>query len=374
MNRIFREMDHQTTNLNYARSRTGAARDRLDIHRWVSMGAVYLSAASMVMLAITSWRAVDATLARDTGFHAQQREFNHELVAAIEGLADKTGMLTSADYCPVRFRMRFPSGGVLVHQVESTLERLSSESNDREWYDTIASSPAGLIEYGLRPPGRYRLQLETAGGMKLEHEFDVLPGVPIDRVVICPFEAHAAESPIVVEVVVDWPAELESDDLLALIEIAPGPFETSEWRWEPVPGESLHALAAADVDQTSTREVIQRLQSDGFFAGDPESNPHLAAAVPVPYRFCQVRGITFVHRHLDDQSHERCHILGTLVYGQSEQFQSSAAPCWQAAGPVPVFEANPTRDNRWAVVIPPDCVEKLLERMREAGHSWEIPA
>lgn len=339
------------------------------LHRWVSVGALYLSAISLVALAVTNWRAIDAATARTEVINTQQREFNRNLVVAIENLAEKTGILTSADFCPVRFRMRHRDGTIPGRPVNGMLDRRQPDGELHQCGARITI--AGVMEFGLQPPGRYRLTLETQDRMVLKHEFDVLPGAPVDRVVICPNAAPPDQVPTDAEIVVEWPPELAAAHVVGLVEFEPGPFESEEWHWKCETDWPSHVVAAVG-DPGSFPETERGLLFNGILWSDAQREIFPADAVPLPYRYCQVRAITFVRRIHNDQSREQMQIIGTYQYGSDAGKESDAVRFWDAQTAPPVYEAVPGHSNTWSLEIPEDCVDELLRRIQETEHSREL--
>ncbi len=68
-----------------------------------------VSAGGTFALACGLWRAIDLAYERDQRLLAEQQKFHSASVDAMHRLAENAGLLTSADLCPVRFRLR---GGV----------------------------------------------------------------------------------------------------------------------------------------------------------------------------------------------------------------------------------------------------------------------
>lgn len=359
-------MHENSSDITCARPVSRPAWQLWDVHRWASLAAMYASAAALIVLAIAHWSESDASLTREAAFRAQQREFNESLVLAINNLAEQAGILTSADFCPVRFRMRFPDGGVPAMTATATLARTTADG--REQVCQLSTTISGVIDFGLLPPGRYLLQLDWHE-MCLEHEFDVLPGVPVDRVVICPPSSNPSQ--MTVDIDINWPPELSSESLAAVIEVRPGPIEKQDWRWEPAVDWRLQTVAATRIDHDSLRELVRRLQVEGVL---PEQVPIApdAAAVSVPYRYCQIHAITFIYLSHGEQSRDRPQVLGTLLYGTRERDESVPGPGWQATDSPPVYEATPNYFNPWTVDIPQECETQLLQAILDATRSADM--
>jgi hypothetical protein len=151
------------------------------------------------------WRAVDCQSVRDRQLLAQQQRFHTESIAALERLATNAGLLTSAELCPVRFRLRLGGGHTIPSFAggEPHFRLWTCTEAGRESVMTSQMNAAGTVDFGLNPPGTYEVELRMPDGMFLLHEFAVLPGVPVDRLVCCPHTAMPGDLRMALDV--DWP-------------------------------------------------------------------------------------------------------------------------------------------------------------------------
>ena len=345
-------------------SRRPEAQEPISLYQWTSVGATCFSALSVIVMTVIGWLGVDAALTRSRESNARQHAFNHELVAAIANLANQTGVLASEQHCPVRFRMRYPDASRPARPVHGNLERVPRDDNAYQ-FRTFATT-TGVLDFGLQSPGRYRLSLMTMDGMTLEHEFDVIPEAPVDRVVICPRGTPPANVPTSVRLVVNWPPQLSDEHLLAVIDIAPGPFESGEWRWEQDAEWPLRAVAAVKPGDDSPAIIARDLNINNSFSHGPPLKIHAADAVPVPYRFCQLRAITFFQRPPDDSSSRRWRLLGTLAYGDTQHPAPPALLHAEATESPPLYEVRHSfHENTWSIEIPQDCIATLLQRIQD---------
>lgn len=353
-------MDHQS-HITSGKPFTEMVRG-LNVTSWMSLAAMFLSIVSVISMAIAGWRATDTALARAAEINAQQRAFNRDLVFAIKDLAEQTGILTSAEHCPVRFRLRLPQADVPARRIKGTLNRQLSDDELQNCGSGFAT--AGMLDFGLQPPGRYRLDLGTPEGMFLTHEFDVLPGVPVDRVVICPNVGPSQEVLADVEVTVNWPDEFAAGELAALIEIEPGPFVEGEWRWEQTLDWPLTVLATSRLDSELSLAMIQHWMTHDTPLDDLHPEVLSLNSVQVPFRYCRVHAITFIHRIRDKQSGEQWRTLGTIVYGTNERQDADTESSWESAEPPPLYEVMPEFPNHWTVDVPEDCVDRIVRRLQ----------
>ncbi len=100
-------------------------------------------------LALGLWRSFDVVMARDARMLAEQQKFHTESVAAIQRLAENAGIMTSADLCPVRFRLRDENG--LGDSPEVSLCDARRRITAREWIVGTAGLDEHEREPGVRP-------------------------------------------------------------------------------------------------------------------------------------------------------------------------------------------------------------------------------
>jgi hypothetical protein len=104
-----------------------ASSPALTLYQRALLGLLGLLALAGATLAVTAWRAAEELATQEATRQSELREFHAKLVSEVRGLAEKSGMLTSADLCPVRFRFRFPDSqsppGHPVHAVLQSARR-----------------------------------------------------------------------------------------------------------------------------------------------------------------------------------------------------------------------------------------------------------
>lgn len=196
----------------------------------------------MACLACVTWRTADVALTQHSDTLETQQRRHQELVNSIESLAEKTGILTSADLCPVRFRLRRADG--LTVPLLRPLANLEVEQDGEFRYMLSATATsAGTVDFGLMAPGQYRLTFHSVSGMRMQHEFDVLPGVPIDRLVTCPY---ASSPSYTVALNLNWPDAIAIHGLLAVCSVERASVTYGDWCWHP-PEQSrpVHVLTAS---------------------------------------------------------------------------------------------------------------------------------
>jgi hypothetical protein len=173
---------------------------------------------------------------------AELKEFHASLVAGIQSLADQSGMLTSADLCPVRFRLRFDRAVGYPHP--PIISKLVNMASPGEIVSPQFSPSTGTIHFGLVPPGRYRLNIRLFDAYELNHEFDVLPGVPVDRLVLCP-NADPAGATVAVDVAL--PTSLQERGLIFLAHLCRDSVSLGDWDWSAIdPGGATVVVASSE--------------------------------------------------------------------------------------------------------------------------------
>jgi hypothetical protein len=208
---------------------SGPSDSPLSLFERMQIGLLSLLVTACGALAAGVWQSVNTFADKEAAEDREFRRFHSELVGEMRRLSENAGILTSADLCPVRFRLR--QGDERSFPALPVLASLMSVDRPDELIQ-FDLGPNGVLQFGLVPPGPYRLSLQTQSGYVLEHEFQVVPGVPVDRLVTCPLgdashlttridPQHAMSS-----VGPDWTLVfyVERDDVTV-----------GDWTWSPEP-------------------------------------------------------------------------------------------------------------------------------------------
>lgn len=328
----------------------------------LSQLVMLLGGLAMAGMAWATWRAVGVAVVHNAAVMAEQRRHNQQLVTSIETLAEQAGVLTSADLCPVRFRLRSQDGiSAPVRSPYAVVERESA--GEFHLLHEDFANVAGTLDFGLNPPGRYRLSIEMDDGMHMQHEFDVLPGVPIDRLITCPKGAPPQNR---IQVELDWPEPLATQQLLAVCCIEPAPYAHGRWRWHPSPQWSpVHALVCSSERAPSASEVSGLSQSN-LIPDDAGSGLQGAAGLTVSFRYCRLAQITFLGRVGENPD---LVALGTAVFTDAPnpvKPPSVDSVVWFSKAPAPMFECRYQHPSEhWLVPVPEEIVDELLKRIQE---------
>ena len=209
-----------------------------------AMGALALVGAA---IAAGMWHGVDQQARQEAERQKELREFHADLLNGVESLAEKSGMLTSADLCPVRFRLRVgTAGGNVPSHTYTALARLIKPE-----LQSFRTHRNGRIEYGLMAPGHYQIEFKGVESYMLQHDFDVLPGVPIDRLVLCPPPTPLGLS---MPVEINWPDSAAMEDVIAVCEIERNVASLGEWTWQPTEEERLRVIAGVNTHTVSDHD------------------------------------------------------------------------------------------------------------------------
>lgn len=324
---------------------------------WVAIGGLYSVAISAVVMAVTGWRAIDVSGRRLNEERGQQRRFQREMVGAIEELADKTGILTSADFCPVRFRLRMHGNHIYsipARPISAELVQLAVEEQNLPLLAT--STPAGLIDFGLVPPGRYRLHLQTSDGMRMDHEFDVLPGVPVDRVVICPFGPQIGHT---LAVTIRYPERLCATGLVAICVFEPRSFVHDQWVWRSPSEIAAKTFLTGNLGRALTPGEVESLSRIMDVPDSPNGNLHLSDDVGFSYRYWQLSRATFALIGEVGVAE-----LGTVIFGEDEAVVTRGAvePAIRVAAAPPQIEVFPEERNL-TLALPDEVNDFLVDQV-----------
>ena len=133
-----------------------------------------LMATALIGSSVVGWRLISVWESQHAELQRSNRVFNQELVQAVQSLAENTGVLTSADLSPVKFRLRSAKGPGSSPPARSVSAELL-KATDSGTYQNVTndmSRPSGLLDFGLQEPGQYRLRIKLPDGMATAHDFE----------------------------------------------------------------------------------------------------------------------------------------------------------------------------------------------------------
>ncbi len=193
--------------------------------------------------------------------------------------------------------------------------------------------------------------------MCLEHDFEVLGGVPVDRLVSVPRPVPGA--PIPIRLAIAWPQALADAPLVAICRIEPAPYVEQEWRWSPnLDWQPVYAVASTGMSGADVLDPgLMQLDADVF----------PAECVELPYHYARVTEITFLNRHISAAG-----VPGDLVElmtvhfpvaGETPDFASETSRHWCCETPAPQFRAVSSPD--WTLHFPDEVISRVLARLEE---------
>jgi hypothetical protein len=280
------------------------------------------------------WRGVEFVIARDQRSQVEQERFHAESISALQKLAANAGVLTTADLCPVRFRLRIGDGHNIPSFADGGTKFQLSARTETGLTEVacVNMDSAGTVDFGLNPPGDYRLQLEMPDEMTLTHDFEVLPGVPIDRLVYCPQPAYVDDRRVQIQIA--WPPEFQHIPPLAVCLVEPARYVVREWEWQPPPHWEPVLVPASpyDPDQWASLAEDEGALPGGLTVLEPPQ---------IPYVYCQIREISFfVASSPGPDAVPRMTPLTTVCFGVSDGDHSSSVSVgsiWHTQVPPPRF-------------------------------------
>lgn len=338
--------------------------------------ALCLMATALMGSSIVGWRLISVWEKQHAEVQNSQRHFNQELVQAVHSLAENAGVLTSADLSPVKFRLRSVASSSSVPPTRPVSAELlkASESGAFQSPTSIMSRASGLLDFGLQEPGEYQLRVRMSDGMSTLHDFEVLPGVPVDRLVRFPGGCPNGEA---YSIGLEWPHDLAGARIAAICRIAPCEAELEGWKWSPPPGEPGEVSWCQNCELRPGDAAVAEIVPC-------ETIPMLGATTaraPLYYRHWELAEIVFVRLSDSDESSE-CVVLGRAQFGDGVDDAASLVghveycPVWRVSGERPRLEAEGRYD--WKLPLPPEIVKHLRSAIDWTGTtadrvdpSWE---
>jgi hypothetical protein len=311
---------------------------------------------SIGALAAAIWRSTDQSAAAERSRQAELQDFHTNLIQSMESLAEKSGMLTSSDLCPVRFRIRFPGAWSFpTYDIRADLTAPGDEN-----FSAQGIARNGTLEFGLVPPGRYQVRLRAAESYALEHTFDVLPGVPVDRLVLCPPQAPPG---LATAIEVEWPESSAMENSITVCDVEPDDVALGEWTWQPVERPPVRVIAGSGLGLLSDADLawtLAQAQTDG-----------VEVVSGAPYLCCRIRGMT-VYRRATGASGAPVQIARCVYTGDNNGTLSDNSPGGQnlragglvdaviCRGPAPTFEwSGGALDGTWRITAPTELVARI---------------
>ncbi len=314
-------------------------------------------------------------LSQEQQWHSAQEthEFHKQFLGDLKQLIDQSPVQATEDLCQVRFRFRFPDG-VQVPLTPMEVQLFQREENQGihlvQLHDRWTTQP--VLNFGFLPPGTYRLSLKNSLGMHCDHDFRVMPGVPVDRVDYCPrpCEWHQRKPPFALRIQPVWPIEWDSEPIVAVYHLQAGGQKVEGWAWQAPEAKQFHQWVVAGnlrgpFSETAFCDVLPDALFEKALPPELEVLPH--GAILIPYGCCELTAISFV---LDKTHKQQGYVyLGTCRFaegqvrsdlvktgsGDDETWLPEAAPLWE-------IDAQPSEG--FPIQIPRPMIRQVADRAR----------
>jgi hypothetical protein len=221
-------------------------------------------------------------------------------------------------------------------------------------------STGGVVNFGLVPPGRYLLELQNQDDYRLTHEFDVVPGVPVDRLVLCPYSVNIPH--LTTRIDPESSGPWDDTGLVMLFYVERDDLTVAEWTWQPNHRAGVWVAAATSDSDASAEE-------DRPLADIAQHGEVLPA---VPYRNARCAAIA-VYQSRSGDKHAPS-FLATFRF-RPEADRDAAGEAWPE--PVCVIDAPLPRNLRsihdressWTIELPLAMTREIEERVNDAATS-----
>lgn len=302
-----------------------------------------------------------------TKFHQGLLSKMDILLGDLHRLINRTQAYATEDLCQVRFRLRFADGIEYPGGPhELTLSR-SGDRVDKAW-TTLDLIHGPIADFGLLPPGEYRLTVTNSWKMACQHDFRVIPGVPVDRAVLCPTRPAWAfcDPPYFVNLHPIWPKEWESKPIIAVYHMEATPAQIGRWHWLPPESQSFHyqvAIARGDPISGARIEaarpgIVRELESETRVL-------KMSEPLAVPYGDCQISAMSFYWVPLEGRQYRH---LQTVRFSSPSFTRKSNTTLTNVTllDSAPMQHVvNTSKRSPFEVSIPQEIVQQVLKRLEQ---------
>lgn len=316
-------------------------------------------------LLMAYWRMLHLHDQQQTEFFRENRQFHQNLLADLHHLVNQSAPQATEDLCQVRFRLREEDGwGYPLEDFSLDLYRMRDNERELLQRATAGKSLDPTVNFGLVEPGNYRLEVANSLGMTCRHEFRVLPGVPVDRAILCPRHPPPA---VPLSLKLPWPMEWKSLPVIAVYHLEPKARIIGRWKWKPSPKRQFHRwIVRGPAPAGFSEEHLCEALPAQFFTHPipPQIEGPEVGEIHVPCRHCQVTAISFL---LSPQEKQQPPIyLGSYAFtderqGPSKYFDVENTIWIPQAGPH--WEFDEDEPTSWEIRLPRQIVQQILTRV-----------
>ncbi|MCA9073213.1 MAG: hypothetical protein KDA84_30025, partial [Planctomycetaceae bacterium] len=331
---------------------------------------------------LTFWRMMHLQHEQQTETLMEIRKFNNRLLYDLQKLVNRSSPQATEDQCQVRFRLRQENGwGYPMEEFALDLYQIQDGETILVQRLETGIRQGMTVDFGLMPPGNYRVDIANSIGMTCQHEFQVLPGVPVDRAILCPYHSDLARhrKPIPLTLDLPWPMEWKSLPIVAVYHLEAKQKKLGRWEWTPSPNHQFRRwVVRGQVPGSVLEERLCEALPESLFAHPlpPNIEGPDVGTIQVPYHHCQVTAISFLLGHADPQ---KPHIyLGSYAFDDKGQqsvpkfFDSEKTV--RIFHPTPCWEFQQEQPSAWEIRLPRQVVQHVLEQAESELRKQESAA
>lgn len=280
---------------------------------------------------LCGWKLIATHQSHDQAQLQTLQNFHAELLDEMQSLAGYGAVNVTEDLCRVRFRLRLhnrqtpPAGEYSVSLTQHCGPR--DVFINQLW---VSLQSQQIADFGLLTPGNYCLSLQDSLGMTCTREFEVLPGVAVDRVVYCPDykDWMYRPDPFSVRLQLEWPSLWESQPIVAVVHLRAGSTAADDWHWQPPRERQFETSVVLDngnVEATwdDVRDVLPQSIVEATVPYPEPVDQTQGNRIEVPYGCCEVTGVSLVMVRSADAG--GCSHLGTIQYHTADDRQQPAS-------------------------------------------------
>lgn len=320
------------------------------------------------------WRLMHLQHNEQTETLRELRKFHRVLLTDLRKLVNQSSVQATEDLCQVRFRLREENGwGYPMEEFVLDLYQIRDDEVERLHRLETGITKGPIVDFGLVPPGDYRVTITNSLGMKCHHKFRVLPGVPVDRAILCPY--HPAwmlhNDSVQVSLELPWPAEWKSLPIVAVYHLEAGRRKLGRWEWLPPQKRQFRSwvVRGALAGPLLEDRICEALPESLFAHPVPPTikGPDLGT-IQLPYGQCQVSAISFL---LDRGEKQKPPIyLGSFGFSGEEGLQTppnffESESLTMIPRAMPRWELNEKTSTPWEIRLSRQIIQQILARAEQ---------
>lgn len=300
------------------------------------------------------------------------RVFHKLLLSDLQKLVHQSTPQATEDLCQVRFRLREENGwGYPTGRFTLDLSAVHDGRANHLFRLETELTQGPIADFGLLAPGEYRLDIANSIGMTCRHDFRVIPGVPVDRAILCPHHTAPGEFRKVVPLSLElpWPAEWKSLPIVAVYHLEARRRKLGRWEWLPSQKQQFRRwVVRGHVPGSSLEDRLCQALPETLFAHPlpPTIEGPDAGTIQIPFYQCQLTAISFVLEQTPQQSPPM--YLGSYSFFDGED-SPTPPPFFGSQNitlvphPMPHWEYHKHEPTRWEIRLPRQIVRQIVDRV-----------